>query len=275
MALRSSIQAYFQIRPVGWRDASRLYLAYLVSLLAKILAPARFGAVGLLIPGRGKLTIAVGGVFAHVRPGTNDLDLLAPSYEPQTAAWIRVKTGDFVIDVGAHIGRYTLFAAKRAARVVAIEPDPSNFSLLQANIQLNNLKNVTALNWALSSSRGRRRLYLADRENTGTSSLEAKWVSAPLNRGPKNSVEVECVTLDHLVESLGLETIDWLKIDVEGHEVAVLEGAPHALRCARHLILEVAEGNEDACRNLVRQAGLQLVAIEWGAPTSNWFLVRS
>ncbi len=85
---------------------------------------------------------------------------------------------------------------------------------------------------------------------------------------------MECETLDHLVDLLGLQAIDWLKVDVEGHEVPVLEGARSVLTRTRQLILEVTQGNEGACKDKTERAGLELVAVEGGSPTGNWFLVR-
>jgi UDP-3-O-acyl-N-acetylglucosamine deacetylase len=111
--------------------------------------------------------------------------------------------------------------------------------------------------------------------------LESSW-SWTLDAGTKRTeVEVECETLDLLFDSLGLNQIDWLKIDVEGHEIPVLEGAKGTLARTRKLILEVAEGNETDCRELMRQAGFEVVAIDQGEkeeglrPTSNWLLRRT
>jgi hypothetical protein len=97
----------------------------------------------------------------------------------------------------------------------------------------------------------------------------------------RREVEVECETLDHIVVLLGLERIDWLKIDVEGHEIAVLEGARSALAMTNRLILEVAEGNETVCWDLIREAGFEMVSIDQGVKeegvraSSNWFLRRA
>ncbi len=210
--------------------------------------------------------------LANVRPRTNDLDILA-HHKPKTASWFQVKPGDVVVDAGAHIGRYSLAAAWYPSRVVATEPDPSNFAVLKANIRLNAFSNVLALPVALSEERGPRLLYLAERDNKGTSSLEPTWPPGPAV-SQRKTVKVECETLDHLVDQLGLRAIDWLKVDVEGHEVRVLEGARSALARTRHLILEVAQGNEEACKDRTERAGLELVAVEEGSPTGNWLFVR-
>src|SRR5438445_13762141 len=151
MLILSALNAYLQVRPIGVRNAIRLYISYQVSVLLYLLAPARFRSVGYLIPGRSKLTVTIGGVHANVRPGTTDLAIFATAHEPRTSSWFRVKPGDVVVDVGAHIGRYTLMAARYASRVVAVEPEPSNFFALLSNIRFNSYSNVTALCVALSS----------------------------------------------------------------------------------------------------------------------------
>jgi hypothetical protein len=73
------------------------------------------------------------------------------------------KDGDIVIDIGAHIGRYTIIASKRVGangKVVAIEADPSNFEMLNRNIKLNRLQNITTLNYAAFSKETKVKLYL-------------------------------------------------------------------------------------------------------------------
>ncbi len=79
-----------------------------------------------------------------------------------------------------------------------------------------------------------------------------------------------------LVDSRGLGVIDWLNIDVKGHEMSVLEGGRSALAKTRRLILEVSEGNENACKEMVKDAGLDLVFIEkeMGTRVSSWLITR-
>src|SRR5207245_10855319 len=82
--------AYLQVRPIGVRNAIRLYISYQVSVLLYLLAPARFRSVGYLIPGRSKLTVTIGGVHANVRRGTTDLTIFETAHEPRTLSWYNV-----------------------------------------------------------------------------------------------------------------------------------------------------------------------------------------
>jgi FkbM family methyltransferase len=192
-----------------------------------------------------------------------------------TTRWFRVNSEDVVVDVGAHIGRYALIAARNASKVVAVEPDPSNFQLLQRNVSLNGFSNVVLIPKALSSVAGTRPLVLAGKENTGTSRLVSG--ESAVNRSPdanSSVVSVETETLDQLVDANGLTRIDWLKIDVEGHEIAVLQGGESALRITRRLALEVTDTTQDRCRRILESAGFGIDSVEKGDPASNWLMSK-
>ncbi len=272
--LASSIRAYVSILPATFSDGVRLYFAYVVAAFGRVLAPADPRSVGLRVPGRRNLRVSVHGVCFEVRPRTNDLDLVSPKHEPLTTRWFRVHPGDIVVDVGAHIGRYALSAARNASKVVAVEPDPSNFRLLERNVSLNGLSNVVLIPKALSSVAGTRSLALAGKENTGTSRVLSGESAARRAAASSGVVSVETETLDQLVDAIGLGRIDWLKIDVEGHEIAVLQGGESALRITRWLALEVTDATKDVCRRILESAGFGIDSVEKGNPTSNWLMSK-
>ena len=77
------------------------------------------------------------------------------------------KEGDTVVDVGAHIGHYTIIASKRVGpngKVIAIEADPRNWDMLNRNIKLNQLTNVISLNYAVYSKETKIKLYLPGKQ---------------------------------------------------------------------------------------------------------------
>ncbi len=275
MSVPTSIHAYFEIVPRTFRDGVRLYVAYALSALLRLLLPSHFGFVGRWVPGRAMLGVSIGGVRFDVRPGTNDLDLISSKHEPATTAWFTIRPGDVFIDAGAHIGRYALRAAAQGAKVLAIEPDPSNFQLLERNVALNGFRDVTLIPGALSAQSGMLPLRLAPRENTGMSRIEADAVGTLRGGEFEWIVPVAGVTLDELVKSLGFTRIDWLKIDVEGHEVAVLRGAVAAMKITKNLMLEVTEATRDSCRAIVESGGFELLEVEAGDPASNWLFRRT
>ncbi len=241
----------------------------------KLIAPCRFKSVGYFVLGSSNLTVSLAGILAYVRPRSSDLGMLAAVVEPRTATWFNVKVGETVIDVGAHIGRYTLVAARLASKVIAVEPEPSNFSMLCANIRLNGFLNVIALPVALSRDGGKRRFYLSDRGDTATSSLEREWRSKRSVGRKPNVIEVQAETLDNLIASFDLQVVDWLKIDVEGHEVEVLQGGSTTLRRTKRLIMEVSPGNEAICKSLLEDAGFTLAGLEHNGDGSNWLLTKA
>jgi FkbM family methyltransferase len=276
MPILGSVASYFKVRPVGVRNAIRIYLAYTAAIFVRSLMPSKFKTVGFLIPGRSNLMVSMNGISANVRPRTSDLGAFAAVLEPETAAWFQVGTGDTVVDVGAHIGRYSLLAARRASRVIAVEPEPSNYAMLKQNVALNGFSNVTVVLAALSNRSGRARLYLPKSGDTASNSLEPNGSGGLQKAGQEQGIEVECETLDDLVLRLGLQSVDWLKIDVEGHEVSVLKGGQRMLNKVRRLIIEVADSNAKACRALLNEVGFETFAVEriGKAPLRNWLLFR-
>jgi len=274
MSVRASIRAYFGIVPRTFWDGVRLYAAYAVSAVLRLLAPSQFRFAGRWVPGRAMLGVSIDGLRFDVRPRTNDLDLISAKHEPATTAWFTPRPGDVFIDVGAHIGRYALRAAAQGARVVAVEPDPSNFELLKKNVALNGFNNAILVPQALSAESGLLSLRLAPRENTGTSMIQTEAPGTSSNESER-VVPVTGGTLDELVQSLGVTRIDWLKVDVEGHEVAVLRGARTALNITKYMVLEVTEATRDSCRAMVAAGGFELLEVEPGDPASNWLLRRA
>lgn len=141
--------------------------------------------------------------------------------EPETTNFLveNVKKGDVFVDVGAHIGYYTLLASKlvgEGGKAIAIEPHPGNFSLLKKNVKHNRVKNVELLNAAASNESGEQELHIC-LERSGNHSLLPS--SERVER-----IQVKVVKIDDLVRQ-----VDWLKIDVQGAEHMVLQGAQKIL----------------------------------------------
>jgi len=141
-----------------------------------------------------------------------------------------------VIDVGAHIGLFTIKAAKIADKVIAIEPESNNFILLLRNIMLNKLYNVLPLNVALSDREGISYLSIC-LENLGAHSLVRR-------RG--HCIKVRTCTLDKLLQELdiSLEEVSFIKLDVEDAEYLVLCGAKRLLSRGKPFIAMESEYKE-------------------------------
>ena len=136
----------------------------------------------------------------------------------------QLHSGDVVLDVGANLGYYTLLFARRVGhtgKVFAFEPDPDNFSLLQANIARNGYDNVILVRKAASDLSGTAQLYRSA-DNQGDHRLYD-------TDGKRPSVAVESITLDEFFADYS-GPIHLVKIDIQGTESAALDGMVGLLR---------------------------------------------
>jgi FkbM family methyltransferase len=136
-----------------------------------------------------------------------------------------LKQGMTFVDVGTHVGQYTLVASDivgPTGTVHSFEPQPDTFELLRHNVETNGLANVQLNRCALSETCVDTELYLASPDNVGQSSFRR-----PHNYSG-NAITVQCRTLDDYVEEHGI-AINVIKIDVEGAELSVLRGATKLL----------------------------------------------
>ena len=145
------------------------------------------------------------------------------------------------IDVGAHIGYYTMLVHKVGAeKIIAIEPDPRVFKILNRAIKANKLENIITINRAAyNKSNVTVELHLSTK-----SGLSSIFSSSHLTKTRGGTASVKTITLDEVVRKLNLDKIDLVKIDVEGAEVYVLSGAQKVINQFRPLLLvEVLEAN--------------------------------
>jgi len=154
-----------------------------------------------------------------------DLYTIGESYEPDVwdSIMSAVRPGDVVVDVGAHIGLYTIAIASRLGsdgQIYAFEPDPYNLQLLRRHVELNGVgARASVFPYAVSDRDGLLS-FVGGRHSQSHAEL------AP----SESSTQVPTVTLDATFPS---ERVDLLKIDVEGFEVHVLRGATNLLGDAR------------------------------------------
>jgi FkbM family methyltransferase len=165
--------------------------------------------------------------------------LFMTNHENEIMEYFNPNEGDTVIDVGAHIGLYTLIAAKRvgsSGKVIAIEPDPDNFKILKKNILLNQLSNVEALECAVYSTKEKLKLFLPELEQGRTIFNTVMQDRAGTSN---NFLEVEANTLDNILNENNIQRVNWIKIDVEGAELEVLKGAVDTLSSNKNITLVI------------------------------------
>lgn len=170
-------------------------------------------------------------------------------HEDEIIDHFNTKQGDIVVDVGAHMGKYTIIASKQVGangKVIAIEAHPGNYDMLNHNIKLNGLTNVIPLNYAVYSKETKIKLFLPDEESGYTMhhSVMFNYLSSkyPL-QGKDNEkfIEVNANTLDNLLQKNGIYQVNWIKIDVEGAEFEVLKGSANILSTSKdiNLLIEI------------------------------------
>jgi FkbM family methyltransferase len=172
---------------------------------------------------------------------------LPAEYEP--------KTGDTVVDIGANVGEFSLYCAQRGANVYAFEPDPKVARCLRKNVQAFAL--VRVLEQALWNMPKLLTFYCA--YDTADSSLIAP--SAPLNA----VLQLNALPLDHVTDLARLEHIDLIKIDGEGAEPEILEGASQTLAKTTHVSVDcgperMGESTNVQVRAILLRAGFTLRA---------------
>ena len=180
--------------------------------------------------------------------------------EPGTLDWLdRLSTDDVLFDIGANVGIYSLYAARRRVPVVAIEPEWSNLHYLRDNVLANGLRDaVRVVGLALSDATGLSALHLHDVTPGAALHTESKESLVLTASGTRVMFEeiVWSVRLDDLCKHMAA----WptaIKLDVDGTEVTILRGAPEALRRTRTILVERPGLQRDAeGPKLLREAGL-------------------
>jgi FkbM family methyltransferase len=177
-------------------------------------------------------------------------------YEPERQLEFArlVREGDVVLDIGANVGFYTLLAARMvgpSGRVLAFEPLPDNLPVLRRHLAVNGLTNVDVIPAAVASRSGSRRFNTGEYPATGQLS-------------ELGGIEVDVVSLDDLRAAGRLSRVDLMKIDVEGAELEVLEGARAVLEEFRPVvIMELHNPEMDRkCPELLRSLGYHIEPVE-------------
>lgn len=130
-----------------------------------------------------------------------------------------IHPNDIVIDIGAHIGAFSIWAASQATRgtVYAFEPNAENFALLEENIKLNRLSNIKAFPVAVADKSGEALLYNSKPHNMTHSLFESVLTQ---------STKINTISLAEVLETNSIEEVNYLKIDAEGAEYPIILSLP-------------------------------------------------
>jgi FkbM family methyltransferase len=174
------------------------------------------------------------------------------------------RPGDLIVDVGAGKGEDTTAFSQTVGaqgRVISIEANPITFRCLVLFCELNHLRNVTPINYAVV-------------DKAGPVAMEAteRWQADNVN-GTTGSAVVQGVTLDDIVERENIRRVDFLKMNIEGAEIRAVDGMEKTLRITQALCISChdfrANGGDgehfrtkERIQTIVKQAGFRLVSRE-------------
>lgn len=233
--------------PLGGRASARLAAQTSNRLAPLVTVQTARGALRFRCPS-----------FVAARRATNFV-----TSEPETRQWLDevLKPGDHLWDVGANVGDHTLYACLSGVTVTAFEPVPDTFAVLCGNVQANNFgERATCLCLALSDSNGPVPIYLIEADAGAAMHALGEPVNAEGAFEPAGQVTVLTVRGDDLIERFGVRRPQHVKIDVDGHELRVLQGMPSLLPEVRSVWIEMLPLDGNAAEN----ARIEALLVEAG-----------
>lgn len=224
---------YLLERPSRWKAASQLFLAFAFRTRDTFCSADGVTLKCGLRNGQG-LWCAVSGL----------------DYEPALPAFLnQLKHGQTVVTLGANIGTYALRAAKRVGpkgRVIAFEPLPINLQRLRDAISRNQFQNVQVIPCAAGDTEGKARFAVSGRESSATMVLEESDLA---------EMEVDVVTVDQVMDRLGIEKVHWVQMDIEGAEPMAIQGMMKTIETSRPNILFENGGSGEEAITLLKDLG--------------------
>ena len=159
-------------------------------------------------------------IILRVGKKSSDLDILVEIFLEKAYFHeeLEIQNDDIIIDVGAHIGIFSIYAAQfcKAGKIICFEPLPNNFEILKNNVMKNNLENISIENSAVSNKNHNLKFYQSNDDFAGGS----------LFKKSNNFFEVKGNTLEQIFENNMIKKCDILKMDCEGAEYEILLNLP-------------------------------------------------
>lgn len=183
--------------------------------------------------------------------------------EPETLEWIDGFSGSSVLwDIGANIGLYSIYAGLRKVQVVAFEPSPFNLEFLTRNVNLNGLHNIVTVMPISVGMRDQRFASLSGKNmNWGHSKNQFESEVKSGDRGSSTwQIRTVGIALRDVTSIFGIPKPNFIKIDVDGIELQILESAGEVLDSVESVLVEI-NGLEEGRRigEILTAAGLKLV----------------
>ena len=158
------------------------------------------------------------GLRIKLRPDTDDLRIVKSNFVKKnyTRDFVPITKDSIVVDVGAHIGSFSIMAAKSAYKVLAFEPEPNNYRMLKKNMELNHLENMSIFEMAVSGISGYQDIYTYQGGSSADYSLYKRGITN-IKTG-----RIPTISVEDIIRREDLPRIDFLKLDCEGAEHDIL-----------------------------------------------------
>jgi len=187
------------------------------------------------------------------------------SKEPATLSWIENFNKDSVFfDVGANVGLYSCYAAKlKKCKVYAFEPSIFNLEILGKNIFLNKLKdNVTIVSMPLTDQTKEENFNMTSTEwGSAISSFGENYKHDGSNLNEIFNYKTLGLSIDQMISIFKIKQPDYIKIDVDGIEHLILNGAINTLKNVKEILIEIDnkfQTQEEETKNLLKRSGFKL-----------------
>lgn len=163
----------------------------------------------------------------------SDAGIINELYEMGVYKGVKIKKGDIILDLGGHIGLFSLLASRlvgERGKIFSFEPSKESYELFKKNLMINKIKNVEVYNYAIYKKKGKLRLYLH------------KYPAADsiLNKS-KNFIYVKSISLKEFIKKKNLKKIDLIKFDIEGSEYDVIKNSKEIIKKAGSVVIEFHE----------------------------------
>ena len=159
-------------------------------------------------------------IILRVDKKSSDLDILVEVFIEKAyfPVGFEIHDNDIIIDIGAHIGMFSIYAAQfcKAGKIFCFEPLPDNFELLKSNVMKNKLENIFIKNSAVSNKNHKLKFYQSNED----------FAAGGLFRKSNNFFEVGGNTLEQIFENNMIKKCNILKMDCEGAEYEILLNLP-------------------------------------------------
>jgi FkbM family methyltransferase len=158
------------------------------------------------------------GLRIKLRPNTDDLRIVKSNFVKKnyTKNFAPITKDSIVVDVGAHIGSFSIMVARSAYKVLAFEPEPNNYQMLKKNMELNRLKNMSIFEMAVSGRSGYQDIYTYPGGSSADYSLYKRGITN-IKTG-----RIPTISVEDIIKREDLPRIDFLKLDCEGAEHDIL-----------------------------------------------------